>query len=213
MDEWISKKDLLSSVGISYGQLYRWKREGLIPDSWFVKRSSFTGQETYLPRERTLERIRFILDNKDQYSLKQLQDLLSPSAGSRLYRTTALMRVPGTFRAIERVSAITGAQHFNHAQALCVLIGADMLAQCQMDEEAFTCVIRALLAWQDERNLFGQTDGRLVLLEGPQGSFPLYLCADGAYWTPASLRTAFELRMSDIPGRYTRRLNELAEEA
>ena len=45
----ISKKDLLKTTGISYGQLYRWKREGLIPEEWFVKRSSPTGQETYFP--------------------------------------------------------------------------------------------------------------------------------------------------------------------
>ena len=40
----ISKKDLLNETGISYGQLYRWKREGLIPEEWFIKQPSFTGQ-------------------------------------------------------------------------------------------------------------------------------------------------------------------------
>jgi len=25
-------------MGISYGQLYRWKRKGLIPESWFIRR-------------------------------------------------------------------------------------------------------------------------------------------------------------------------------
>ena len=35
MDELISKKDLLQETGISYGQLYRWIRERLIPDAWF----------------------------------------------------------------------------------------------------------------------------------------------------------------------------------
>ena len=33
----ISKKDLLAETGISYGQLYRWKREQLIPEEWFIK--------------------------------------------------------------------------------------------------------------------------------------------------------------------------------
>ena len=33
MDETlISKKELLDLTGISYGQLYRWKRKGLIPE-------------------------------------------------------------------------------------------------------------------------------------------------------------------------------------
>jgi len=34
----ISKKDTLETMGISYGQLYRWKRKGLIPESWFIRR-------------------------------------------------------------------------------------------------------------------------------------------------------------------------------
>jgi len=72
MDE-ISKKDLLAETGISYGQLYRWKREGLIPEEWFVKRSAFTGQETFFPKERILERIGMILDMKDEQSLEEIR--------------------------------------------------------------------------------------------------------------------------------------------
>jgi DNA-binding transcriptional MerR regulator len=72
MDE-ISKKDLLKETGISYGQLYRWKREGLIPEEWFVKRASFTGQETFFPRDRVLERIGLILEKKDDQSLEGIR--------------------------------------------------------------------------------------------------------------------------------------------
>lgn len=72
----ISKKELLSLTGISYGQLYRWKREGLIPEEWFIKQSSFTGQETFLPRDLVLERIRFILEKKDTYSLEEIRNML-----------------------------------------------------------------------------------------------------------------------------------------
>ena len=68
----ISKKDLLKTTGISYGQLYRWKREGLIPEEWFVKRSSPTGQETYFPQEKILKRIHAIQQLKDSYSLEEL---------------------------------------------------------------------------------------------------------------------------------------------
>jgi len=72
MDE-ISKKELLAETGISYGQLYRWKREGLIPEEWFVKRSAFTGQETFFPKEKTIERVRMILDMKDDQSLDEIR--------------------------------------------------------------------------------------------------------------------------------------------
>lgn len=76
----ISKKDLLAITGISYGQLYRWKRERLIPEEWFIKQSAYTGQETFFPREQILSRIQSILDLKDKYSLEELARLLSPEA-------------------------------------------------------------------------------------------------------------------------------------
>ena len=76
----ISKKDLLAVTGISYGQLYRWKRERLIPEEWFIKQSSYTGQETFFPREQILSRIQSILELKDQYSLDELAEILSPKA-------------------------------------------------------------------------------------------------------------------------------------
>lgn len=72
----ISKKELLELTGISYGQLYRWKRERLIPEEWFMKQSSYTGQETFFPREKILERIRFIMEMKDKYSLEEIAELL-----------------------------------------------------------------------------------------------------------------------------------------
>ena len=47
MGNLISKKELLLRYNISYGTLYRWKRMGLIPDDWLVKKSTYTGQETF----------------------------------------------------------------------------------------------------------------------------------------------------------------------
>lgn len=74
----ISKKDLLAETGISYGQLYRWKRERLIPEEWFIKQSSYTGQETFFPKELILARIKVIQELKDIYSLEEVAKLLSP---------------------------------------------------------------------------------------------------------------------------------------
>ena len=45
-EELISKKALLEKYAISYGALYRWKRKGLIPEEWFIKKATVTGQET-----------------------------------------------------------------------------------------------------------------------------------------------------------------------
>lgn len=70
--ELISKKDLLELYGISYGALYRWKRKGLIPEDWFIKKSTVTGQETFFPRSLVCERIELIIDQKDEHSLDEL---------------------------------------------------------------------------------------------------------------------------------------------
>lgn len=81
----ISKKDLLAETGISYGQLYRWKRQGLIPDEWFIKQSTFTGQETFFPKKQILARINAIQRLKDQYSLEELAKMLSPEISERMF--------------------------------------------------------------------------------------------------------------------------------
>lgn len=73
----ISKKDLLMKYGISYGALYRWKRKGLIPDEWFIKRSSITGQQTFFPEELVCERIELILSKKEEVLLDELSRTLS----------------------------------------------------------------------------------------------------------------------------------------
>lgn len=71
-DHLISKKDLLARYGISYGALYRWKRKGLIPDEWFIKKSTITGQETFFPEKLVCERIEMIQKMKEDVLLDEL---------------------------------------------------------------------------------------------------------------------------------------------
>ena len=73
----ISKKDLLLKYGISYGALYRWKRKGLIPDEWFIKKSSVTGQQTFFPERLVCERIELRLSKKEEVLLDELSQTLS----------------------------------------------------------------------------------------------------------------------------------------
>lgn len=75
----ISKKELLDLTGISYGQLYRWKRKQLIPEEWFIKRPSFTGQETFFPKDEILKRIDKIINMKDDLSLDDIAEKVSPA--------------------------------------------------------------------------------------------------------------------------------------
>ena len=77
--ELISKKELLELADISYGQLYRWKRKMLIPEDWFIRKSTFTGQETFFPREKILDRIGKIKNMKEGASLDELAEILSPN--------------------------------------------------------------------------------------------------------------------------------------
>lgn len=86
----ISKKDLLKETGISYGQLYRWKRERLIPEEWFIKQPSFTGQETFFPKTKILNRIKAIQELKNKYSLEELAKILSPEVAERNFTTDDL---------------------------------------------------------------------------------------------------------------------------
>ena len=70
--ELISKKELLERYSISYGALYRWKRKGLIPEDWFIKKATVTGQETFFPKTLICERVELILGQKDEKSLDEL---------------------------------------------------------------------------------------------------------------------------------------------
>lgn len=75
--ELISKKDLLELTGISYGQLYRWKRKNLIPEEWFIRKSTYTGQETFFPKEQILDRVEKIKQMKDDLSLDEIAEMFS----------------------------------------------------------------------------------------------------------------------------------------
>lgn len=90
-EDLISKKELLEVTGISYGQLYRWKRKDLIPEDWFIRKSSYTGQETFFPRHKIISRVDKIINMKDDLSLDELADVFSPNAGETSLRSIELM--------------------------------------------------------------------------------------------------------------------------
>jgi hypothetical protein len=106
-EELISKKELLQITGISYGQLYRWKRKNIIPEEWFIKKSAYTGQETFFPKEKILERIEKIKDMKDDLSLDELAEKFSPqpsqiliAAGELISRNIVTQPSINVYRAV-----------------------------------------------------------------------------------------------------------------
>ncbi len=91
MDEQlISKKEVLQRYGISYGALYRWKRMGLIPEEWFLRRATPSGQETFFHTGQICPRIERILARPDAVSLESLARELSPDAPEKPVRWLTL---------------------------------------------------------------------------------------------------------------------------
>ena len=92
-NELISKKELLELTGISYGQLYRWKRKNLIPEDWFIKKSTFTGQETFFEKDRILARIDKIKNMKgEDFSLDDIAEVFSPQLAEVLLSKKELIQ-------------------------------------------------------------------------------------------------------------------------
>lgn len=87
-EELISKKALLEKYDISYGALYRWKRKGLIPEEWFIKKATVTGQETFFPRELICQRVELILNRKEEVLLDELSRKLQSSTPEALVIST-----------------------------------------------------------------------------------------------------------------------------
>lgn len=90
--ELISKKELLETYEISYGALYRWKRMGLIPEEWFIKKATVTGQETFFPRKLICKRMELIQKQKDDVSLDELAKRFSSAS-----KTNATMVIDTVF--------------------------------------------------------------------------------------------------------------------
>ena len=105
-EELISKKEILELTEISYGQLYRWKRKKLIPEEWFIKKPSYTGQETYFPKVKILDRIDKIKNMKDDLSLDDLASMFSPELGNILLSKEELLN--------KSIISLVGLEIFQH---------------------------------------------------------------------------------------------------
>lgn len=96
-EELISKKELLERYGISYGALYRWKRKGLIPEDWFLKKATVTGQETFFPKELICERVELIQSQKDDFSLDELSKQFHEESEAKAVLTVKTLYGDKTF--------------------------------------------------------------------------------------------------------------------
>lgn len=146
--KWISKKQLLKETGISYGQLYRWKRQHLIPESWFVKQSSFTGQETFFPREQVLERIRTIQELKDRYSLEELSELFSPTLDKKIYGVSLIHGIPELDPELtDKFAYFLTKREFRFIELLFILLANHLTKRCSLSEKDQERMILSIKGW------------------------------------------------------------------
>ncbi|MCM3128256.1 MULTISPECIES: YhbD family protein [unclassified Paenibacillus] len=145
-EDLISKKDLLEITGISYGQLYRWKRKNLIPEDWFIRRSSFTGQETFFPRESILSRIHKIKNMKDDLSLDELADMFSPSVSTLLLTQEEIMHrqlvTPITMQLYIDQAELHETEQLEFEQLLCLYVLDQALSSGQMTRDEGVLLLR-----------------------------------------------------------------------
>jgi DNA-binding transcriptional MerR regulator len=123
-EELISKKDLLELTNISYGQLYRWKRKNLIPEEWFIRKSTFTGQETFFPKEKILARIEKIQTMKENLSLDELADVFSPNLANLSINESDIIKKGIASQAVLNIfmENIQGIKSFSFEQILSIYI-------------------------------------------------------------------------------------------
>jgi hypothetical protein len=147
MEELISKKDLLTEMDISYGQLYRWKRKKLIPEEWFMKKSTYTGHETFFPREKILERIQQILNMKDGASLDDLADKFSSDIPEEMNRRKEdLLGIgvlhPEIIQLYEEI--FKGKEEYSFQDILYMYISEDLLDQGNLSVEDLSRILKML---------------------------------------------------------------------
>ncbi|MGE6257907.1 YhbD family protein [Heyndrickxia sporothermodurans] len=162
-EELISKKDLLDLTGISYGQLYRWKRKNLIPEDWFIRKSTFTGQETFFPKEKILERIEKIQMMKENLSLDELADVFSPDlAKLNLSQKEIINRGIASQPVIQfYLESVGEIKEFAFEQTLTVFILEKMLKSGDINFEEGKMVMQVL---RDDYKKLGSKKADLVFI-------------------------------------------------
>lgn len=147
MDELISKKDLLVEANISYGQLYRWKRKKLIPEDWFMKKSTFTGHETFFPKEKIKERIQQILEMKDDVSLDDLADKFSSDIPEKMsFSRENLLKLQVLSKEIVLLyeEIFRDKTEYSFEDILYMYISEDLLAKGNLSIEDLSRILRML---------------------------------------------------------------------
>ncbi len=147
-EELISKKELLDISGISYGALYRYKRKNLIPDEWFIRKSTFTGQETFFPRDKILRRIEQIQSLKEEISLDSMAEVLSSSVSKdfSIKREDLFNQISDPMKDI--LSKYENINIFNIVNALAVIVSEEILKTGKIAKSECENILETLLSFR-----------------------------------------------------------------
>ena len=203
----ISKRELLQMTGISYGQLYRWKREGLIPEEWFMKQSAFTGQETFFERDKILPRIRAILELKEQYSLEELarrfaEEANPPPAPQRVDDTK--LTLSPTVKLILRESYPDGSPYPTALIATALTRLTESFLLPLPDQRALTTSALSLAGQLSPETAAGMT---LTLWRAERPRYLLTLSAEGGLIADPRLEKIAAVPLSEVAAALILKLN------
>lgn len=144
----ISKKELLKLKGISYGQLYRWKRKNLIPEKWFIKKAVSTGQETFFERDRILDRIDMILKLKDNNSLEAIAAKMAPGVEIREFTFNDLKKVRElSFNILYMFEKQLKKESFTFIEVLFVYILGTIGSELKIDRNDLEDIVTSVKNW------------------------------------------------------------------
>ena len=202
----ISKKEILNSTGISYGQFYRWKRKGLIPDKWLIHKSTRTGQESFLPEDKILPRIEKIQELKEDNTLREIADLLSPELVEKKYVRSSLHNLDWVDRELlEAYEEIAGAKELYSFRDLLYLMVLFRLKEAGEGARNAYLAIEALTSSETEGYEF---DEKIVIARrsskfrraGPAkaNSSGFCLIASGEVRFDPSIEILEELNLSEL---------------
>lgn len=192
----ISKKDLLVMTGISYGQLYRWKRSGLIPDEWFIKQSSYTGQETFFPREQILSRVRSIQELKDRYSLDELARMFSPEVSQRTYAEQDVLKITEIQADVFQLFCQElNKKDFCYVELVLMVIISDLKVSFDLDSEKLRLLVQGM---RGEISSIKSTDLIVALIGAKEELYMVFYPEQTKFYMDERLEMITEIRMDEI---------------
>jgi hypothetical protein len=207
LPEEIAKKDLLRETGISYGQFYRWKRLGLIPEAWFRRRSTFTGQETFLPRRQVMERVGQIIELKAHYSFEEIAELLAPDSAERVCTPAELEAWQWASPRAHALLPLPPDAPVSFTHLLALLL-ADCLLSEGLAEGQVALAVGLLLERAAE--LSGEGERRLVVAERCGQAVAALHTGECLFDRGATVRTSVSI--DALAEQARRRLREMSEE-